>query len=56
MIPRTVTSPKIPTLVLFDVSGSMADNDKIGQARSAGLTLLEMKGAASAPRDNDVFG
>jgi Mg-chelatase subunit ChlD/pimeloyl-ACP methyl ester carboxylesterase len=43
---------KIPTLFLFDVSGSMIENNKIEQARAAGLDALrEMRdeGAATSP-------
>lgn len=48
--PKPVLPVKIPTLFLFDVSGSMSENDKIGQARDAGLDALrEMKDAGSTP-------
>lgn len=44
-----VTTPKIPTLFLFDVSGSMNENGKINQARDAGLDALrEMRDAGGA--------
>jgi Mg-chelatase subunit ChlD len=52
-IPTTTTLPltsKIPTLFLFDVSGSMSENGKIGQARDAGLDALkEMRENAGPP-------
>jgi Mg-chelatase subunit ChlD/triacylglycerol esterase/lipase EstA (alpha/beta hydrolase family) len=43
----TVPVSKFPTEFLFDVSGSMSDNGKIGQARDAGLDALrEMREGA----------
>jgi len=51
-IPPRIEVPPIPTLFLFDVSGSMQHNDKIGQARAAGIDALrEMReqGAGSPP-------
>ncbi len=50
--PPPVVVPNIPTLFMFDVSGSMKENNKIGQAREAGLDALrEMDegGAGSVP-------
>ena len=38
--PIPVLLPDIPTLFLFDVSGSMNDNDKIGQARTSSLLAM----------------
>ena len=38
--PTKITAPQIPTLFLFDVSGSMLENNKIEQARVAGLRAL----------------
>ncbi len=44
----SATVPVIPTLFLIDVSGSMKENDKIGQARVAGLDALrEMRTESS---------
>jgi len=44
-------NPRVPTLFLFDVSGSMNENNKIGQATEAGLDALRELGAGgkSAP-------
>ena len=45
--------PSIPTLFLFDVSGSMAENNKLESARAAGLrTILELKENRRLGRDN----
>ena len=38
--PIKIVAPEIPTLFLFDVSGSMLENGKIEQARTAGLRAL----------------
>lgn len=52
-LPNPLPIPAIPTLFLFDVSGSMNENGKIGQARDAGLDALrEMReggGGNSSP-------
>lgn len=46
IIPPEINFPKVPTLFLFDVSGSMNENGKINQARDAGLDALrEMREA-----------
>jgi Mg-chelatase subunit ChlD/pimeloyl-ACP methyl ester carboxylesterase len=51
--PVKVVAPEIPTLFLFDVSGSMAENGKIEQARAAGLKALgEMKENRRLGHDN----
>jgi len=45
-LPPPIEISKIPTLFLFDVSGSMNENGKINQARDAGLDALrEMREA-----------
>jgi Mg-chelatase subunit ChlD/triacylglycerol esterase/lipase EstA (alpha/beta hydrolase family) len=38
--PPKINIPEIPTLFLFDVSGSMNENDKIGQARASSLMAM----------------
>lgn len=38
--PIAANVPEIPTLFLFDVSASMLENDKIGQARASSLIAL----------------
>ena len=38
--PVIPAAPEIPTLFLFDVSGSMLDDDKIGQSRNSSLLAL----------------
>ncbi|MGB7208648.1 MAG: VWA domain-containing protein [Pyrinomonadaceae bacterium] len=44
--PLPVEISRIPTLFLFDVSGSMSTNNKIGQAKDAGLDALrELRGS-----------
>lgn len=40
VIPIKVTGADIPTLFLLDISGSMNENDKIGQARSSSLIAM----------------
>ena len=48
-------TPEIPTLFLFDVSGSMNDNNKIEQVRTAGLRALdEMKENRRRGQDNST--
>jgi len=54
--PLPIKVATVPTLFLFDVSGSMSDNDKIGQARTAGLDALkEMREAGSPPTSIMTF-
>lgn len=51
--PVKIIAPEIPTLFLFDVSGSMSENNKIEQARAAGLRALgELKENRRLGRDN----
>lgn len=53
--PVIPVAPEIPTLFLFDVSGSMLENGKIEQARTAGLRALdEMKENRRLGRDNST--
>lgn len=49
-IPHPSPVRNVATIFLFDVSGSMNENNKIGQAREAGLDALrELRGSETAP-------
>lgn len=50
-----ITIAELPTMFLMDISGSMEDNDKIGQAKVAGLDAIgEMQENRRRGQDNSI--